>query len=155
MKPILLVEDDENDVFFLMRALKKAGVECPLHVASDGQQALDYLEGNGRFADRSEFPSPDLVLLDLKLPQVKGLDVLKRAREVCPRKLIIIILSSSRNDADISEAYRLGANAYVSKPGSFEGLVELVRLIKDFWLKHNLTSGVSSLAMQESISPRL
>ncbi len=142
-KPILLVEDDENDVFFLTKALKKLGIENPLRVASDGQQALDYVEGREKFSNRDEFPLPYLILLDLKLPQVKGLDVLKRVRQLADRSLIVVILSSSKNETDIAEAYRLGANAYLSKPANFEGLVEVVRAINDFWLKHNLTEAVN------------
>ncbi len=143
-KSILLVEDDENDVFFFTRALTKLGIESPLHVASDGQQALDYLEGHEGYSNRNEFPFPSLVLLDLKLPHVKGLDVLKRVRELTERSVVVVILSSSKDPTDIAEAYRLGANAYLSKPGNFEGLVELVRAINDFWLKHNLTKAEKS-----------
>jgi two-component system response regulator len=139
-RTILLVEDDENDVFLLTRAFKKAGIENPLRVASDGQQAIDYIEGVGAFSNREEFPLPYLILLDLKLPKVKGLEVLKRVRESSDR-WIVVILSSSKNDTDIAEAYRLGANAYLSKPAHFEGLVELVQAIQVFWLKHNLSKG--------------
>ena len=77
MKTILQVEDDPNDMFFLQHAMKKAGVANPIQVASDGQQAIEYLQGTGKFADREQFPLPCLVLLDLKLPHVMGLDVLK------------------------------------------------------------------------------
>ncbi|MDF3056154.1 MAG: two-component system response regulator [Rariglobus sp.] len=143
-KLILLVEDDENDVFLLTRALKKAGIENSLQVADDGRQALDYVEGCGRFSNRAEFPLPYLVLLDLKLPQVKGLDVLKRIRELAGRSLIVVVLSASSNETDIAEAYRLGANAYLCKPANFEGLVEMVRAINDFWLKFNLSYGVNN-----------
>lgn len=139
-RTILLVEDDENDVFLLTKAFKKIDIENPLRVASDGQQAIDYVEGNGAFSNREEFPLPYLILLDLKLPHVKGLDVLKRVREVSERS-IVVILSSSKNDTDVAEAYRLGANAYVSKPANFDGLVELAHAIEVFWLKHNLSKG--------------
>ena len=82
MTTILQVEDDPNDVFFLQHAMKKMGVANPIQVASDGQQAIDYLQGAGKFADRERFPLPCLVLLDLKLPHVMGLDVLKWIREL-------------------------------------------------------------------------
>jgi DNA-binding response OmpR family regulator len=141
-KPILLVEDDENDVFFFTRALKKLAIENPLRVVSDGQQALDYIEGRSPFANREEFPLPHLILLDLKLPQVKGLDVLKRVREVCDPSLVVVILSSSKSQSDISKAYQLGANAYLTKPANFEGLVGLVRTVNEFWLQLNLTKSV-------------
>jgi len=107
-KPLLLVEDDDNDVFLLTRALKKLEIKNPLHVACDGQQAVDYVEGRDKFSNRAEFPFPYLMLLDLKLPQIKGLDVLKRVRQLSDRGPIIIILSSSKCEMDISEAYRLG-----------------------------------------------
>ena len=81
MKTILQVEDDPNDVFFLQHAMKKAGVANPVQVATDGQQAIDYLRGVGKFADRKKFPLPCLILLDLKLPHVMGLDVLKWIRQ--------------------------------------------------------------------------
>lgn len=137
-KPILLVEDDENDVFLLTKALKRLGVGNPLRVASDGQQAIEYVEGLGKFSDRQEFPVPYLVLLDLKLPRVKGLDVLKRIREVDGSRSVVVILSSSRNATDVSGAYILGANAYLAKPADFESLVKMVGSIADFWLTHNV-----------------
>jgi len=140
-KTILLVEDDENDVFLFTRAMGKIGIRVPLQTVSDGQQAIDYVEGRGKFADREAFPFPYLILLDLKLPHVKGLDVLKRVRESADDRPIVVILSSSKNELDISEAYRLGANAYLSKPASFEGLLETVKAIGDFWLTFNVPFG--------------
>ncbi len=139
-KPILLVEDDENDVFFLTKALKRLGIENPLHIAWDGQEAIDYVKGQGKFSDRGEFPAPYLVLLDLKLPQIKGLDVLKHLRESQGPSPIIIILSSSGNATDVSSAYALGANAYLTKPSNFDGLVKMVGSIADFWLSHNVAN---------------
>lgn len=139
-KPILLVEDDENDVFLLTKAMKRLGIGNPLRVACDGQQAIDYVEGQGKFSDRQEYPEPYLVLLDLKLPHVKGLDVLKRIRERGGPRPIIVILSSSKNASDVSGAYVLGANAYLAKPTDFEGLVKLVGSVADFWLTHNVAN---------------
>ena len=139
-KPILLVEDDENDVFFFMRAVKRLGIVNPVQVASDGQEAIDYMEGAGKFADRHQFPFPYLVLLDLKLPQVRGLDVLRRIREIHGPKPIVVILSSSRNAADVSCAYERGANAYLAKPASFDGLVKLIGSVTEFWLVHNVVA---------------
>lgn len=137
---ILLVEDDENDVFFLIKAFEKTGVENPLRVARDGQQAIDYLEGHGPFADRAAHPFPGLILLDLKLPRIRGLDVLRRVRQLPRQNLVVVILSSSRNENDIAEAYRLGTNGYLSKPSNFDELLDLVRAIDAFWLRHNLTA---------------
>jgi CheY-like chemotaxis protein len=136
-RTILLVEDDESDVYFLREALKKAGVQNPLQVASDGQQAIDYFKGTGKYANREEFPLPSLVLLDLKLPHVMGLDVLKWIRQEPGTVPIVIILSASKDDADITTAYRLGANGYLVKPVVVSKLVEMAKSIKDFWLKQN------------------
>jgi DNA-binding response OmpR family regulator len=134
---ILLVEDDENDVFFFQRALNKAGMNNPLQVARDGQEAIDYLRGGGKFAERAKFPLPGLILLDLKLPFVMGLDVLKWVRQQSDLSPIVVILSSSRQDEDVAAAYRLGANAYLVKAPDVNKLETMVRAIKDFWLMQN------------------
>ncbi len=137
MKPILQVEDDANDVFLLQHAMTAAGVENPIHVATDGQQAIDYLKGVGEFADREKFPVPCLVLLDLKLPYVMGLEVLKWIRQQLGAAPIVLMLTASAEDEDIATAYRLGANAFLTKPSKASGLVDMARSIKDFWLTHN------------------
>lgn len=137
MKPILQVEDDPNDVFFLQHAMKKAGVANPVQVASDGQQAIQYLQGAGKFADRERFPLPCLVLLDLKLPHVMGLDVLRWIRKQSGTALPVVMLTASGEDADIATAYRLGANAFLTKPSEASKLEAMVKAIKDFWLTHN------------------
>src|SRR5690349_18131600 len=116
MKTILQVEDDPNDVFFLQRAMKKHGLLNPIQVASDGQEAINYLKGIGKFADRARFPQPSLVLLDLKLPHVMGLDVLKWIRQESGLPLVVVPLTASANDEDIAAAYRLGANGFLVKP---------------------------------------
>ena len=137
-RAILLVEDDENDVFFFKRAAKLAGMMNPLHVAQDGRQAIDYLKGTGDYADRTQFPLPSLVLLDLKLPHVMGLDVLKWIRAQPEfQTVIVIVFTSSKLAPDIDTAYRLGANSYVVKPSSPEKLVEIVSDFRDWWLRHN------------------
>ena len=137
MKPILQVEDDPNDVFLLQRAMKKAGVPNPVQIVTDGQQAIDYLRGAGKFADRGKFPFPCLVLLDLKLPYVMGLDVLRGIRKETGTALVVVILTASREDADIAAAYRLGANAFLTKPSEANKLKDMVKAIMDFWLTHN------------------
>ena len=136
-QPILLVEDDDNDVFFFKRAMADAGLTHPLQVARDGREAINYLQGEGRFADRAEFPLPCLVLLDLKLPFVMGLDVLKWIRQQSRSAPIVIILSSSNEDSDVAAAYSLGANAYLVKPAQTRELGAMVRALSDFWLKQN------------------
>ena len=138
MKPILQVDDDANDVFLLQHALKKMCVANPVQVATDGQQAIDYLQGAGKFADRGRFPFPCLVLLDLKLPYVMGLDVLRWIRQQPGmRALMVIILTASGSEADIAEAYSLGANAFLTKPSEERRLEAMIKAIKDFWLTHN------------------
>ena len=135
---ILVVEDDENDVMFVKMAMKKAGVTNPIQVVTDGQQALDYFQGSGKFANRSQYPIPYLVLLDLKLPFVMGLDVLAWIREQSELKsTIVIVLTSSRHTEDIRMAYQLGANAYLVKPADLNALEGMMRTLKDFWLVQN------------------
>ena len=137
MKTILQVEDDPNDVFFLKHAMKKAGVANPIQVAKDGQEAIDYLQGAGKFADRGKFPFPCLVLLDLKLPYVMGLDVLKWIREQPGMALVVLLLTASGEEADIAAAYHLGANGFLVKPSEAAKLEEIVKAINSFWLTHN------------------
>ncbi len=138
MQTILQVEDDPNDVFLLSHAMKKVGVTNPIQIAIDGQEAIDYLGGVGKFADRDRFPLPCLVLLDLKLPYVMGLDVLRWIRSQPGSALAVLILTASSEDADIAAAYRLGANAFLTKPSQANKFEDMVRAIKHFWLTHNM-----------------
>ncbi len=135
---ILLVEDDENDVLFTQLALKAAEVANPMTMLTDGQQALDYFQGKGEYADRGKYPLPYLVLLDLKLPMVVGLDVLKwlRARPEF-NSTIVVVLTASGRPADVATAYRLGANSYLVKPSSLDRFREMALQIKNFWLGAN------------------
>lgn len=137
MRTILQVDDDPNDVILLQHAFRKVGVANPVQVASDGQQAIDYLRGAGVFADRARFPFPCLVLLDLKLPFVMGLDVLRWIRRQPGTALTVLMLTASASEADITEAYRLGANAFLTKPSEATRLEEMTRAIRDFWLTCN------------------
>lgn len=134
-RPLLLVEDEKNDIFFFKRILTSEQITNPLHVAEDGQQAIDYLDGIAQFADRAQFPLPGLVLLDLKLPVKSGLQVLEWIRKQ-PRleTLLVIILSSSSEESDINAAYRLGANSFLVKPCGHNELRELVKMIRTYWL---------------------
>jgi len=136
-KIILQVEDDLNDVFFFQHAMKKVGATSEVQVACDGQEAIAYLKGIGKFADRLRFPLPALILLDLKLPRVMGLDVLKWIREQPGERRIVVILSASANQSDVATAYRLGANAFLIKPSATSKLEELARTINEFWLIYN------------------
>ena len=122
----------------MKHAFQEIGLENPMQVAVDGREAINYLKGVGQYADRERFPLPCLVLLDLKLPRVMGLEVLKWIREQSElRTLIVIILSSSQLMPDIEWAYQLGANAYLVKPSTPPELRELATGIKLFWLKLN------------------
>jgi len=150
---ILLVEDEEGDVFFMQQAMKKAGVLNPLQVASDGQEAIDYFKGTGKFANREEFPLPCLVLLDLKLPRVMGLDVLKWIRQQPEVATIVVILTSSKEEADIAAAYRLGANGYLVKPSDVSQLTDMAKSIKDFWLTQNISPAGISTSTRSPYSP--
>lgn len=137
-RALLLVEDNEDDVFIMKRALKGARVANPLFVVEDGQQALDYLSGAGKFADREQYPLPAVVFLDLKLPLLSGHDVLawiRRQREL--ESLVVIVLTSSNEPSDLNRCYALGANSYVVKPPTPEQLEELAKAFKWYWLEYN------------------
>jgi CheY-like chemotaxis protein len=136
--PILYAEDEENDAYFLRRAFSKAGILHPLTVVPDGQEAIDYCLGNGRYSNRAEHPLPCLVLLDLNMPKKTGLDVLQSIRSAPSiSTLPIIILTSSLQDEDIHRAYLKGANAYLVKPSRTDELSAMMTSIKDFWLAQN------------------
>ena len=137
-KPVLVAEDDENDVFFLQRAFQQAKIENPMHVVRDGQEAIEYLSGAGDFSDRKTHPLPRLLILDLKMPRRTGLEVLAWLHEQPELHCLpVIVLSSSAQARDIEKAYDLGANAFVVKPAGVEKRVELARLIGAFWLELN------------------
>jgi CheY-like chemotaxis protein len=136
--PILLAEDDANDVFFFRRAARDSQISNPIFVVSDGQEAIEYLRGDGRFADRDQYPLPCLLILDLKMPRKTGLEVLEWLRtHPMVRTLPVIVLTSSAQPEDIDRALHLGANAFVVKPSSIETRVELARSIRSFWLQFN------------------
>jgi DNA-binding response OmpR family regulator len=135
---ILLVEDEENDVMFMTMALEKADIANFLQVAEDGEQAIEYLSGKGEFSDRARHPLPALVLLDLKLPRVMGMDVLKWIRDQPELDLmVVIVLASSQQRSDIQMACSLGANSYLVKPTNPLDLNELMELVKRYWLRLN------------------
>ena len=137
-RTILLIEDDQNDVFFIQYAFEVANITNPLQIVVDGQQAIDYLAGTGKYTDRTQFPFPCLVLLDLKLPVKMGIDVLHWIhQQPSMRNLLVLVLTSSSNIEDVDEAYRLGARSYLVKPLSVEKRLEMARLIKSYWLDLN------------------
>lgn len=134
---ILLAEDDPNDVFLMQRAFKKAEFSSILHVVPNGEQAIAYLSGHQEFGDRLIFPIPALILLDLKMPRRSGLEVLTwiRKQDSSIRRIPVVMLTSSKQNSDVNQAYDLGANSYLVKPVTFEKLLEQVLALGHFWLK--------------------
>lgn len=127
---ILLVEDNEDDVFAMQRALRKAQVSHPVQVVTDGQKAIDYLSGAGAFSDRTLYPLPSLMFLDLKMPYVGGFEVLQWLREQTElRNLAVIILTGSGEQCDRDRGEKLGARGYVVKPAEPVELSKLVRAV--------------------------
>lgn len=137
-KRVLIAEDDPSDVFLLQRAFTSAGIPANLHFVRDGQEAIDYLGGESKFADRGAYPLPDLMLLDLKMPRLNGFDVLEWLRKQPGlRRLLVTILTSSDQARDIDRAYDLGANSYLLKPHGSQELSELVLRLQRYWLELN------------------
>ena len=136
---ILLVEDNPDDEALTLRALRKNNFANPVVVARDGVEALDYLFGTGSYAERDVSVLPQVVLLDLKLPRLDGLEVLRRIRAHMATKLLpVIVLTSSQEDEDIVDSYSLGANSYVRKPVDFLEFTEAIRQLGLYWLVINL-----------------
>jgi two-component system, response regulator len=137
-KVILLVEDNPDDELLALRALKKNNLINEIVVAHDGVEALDYLFGAGEYAGRDTDVMPHLILLDLKLPRIDGLEVLRRLRADGRTQLLpVVILTSSREQQDMLDGYGLGANSYVRKPVNFEQFVWAVEQLKLYWLSLN------------------
>ena len=139
-QPTLLhIEDDPNDVLLFQHACQKAGACCNLQVVADGDEAVAYLTGAGKFADRVRFPLPKLVLLDLKMPRLNGIEAMVWIRKHQKlSRLPVVVLSSSNHDVDIQRAYDAGANSYLVKPVDFNALVEIARALSAYWLGLNV-----------------
>lgn len=132
-KPILLVEDNEDDVFALKRAFRQEKIANPLFVVTDGQQALDYLSGTGKYADRESYPMPAIVFLDLKLPFVSGFDILAWIRHQPELgSLTVVVLTSSDETRDHEKARALGARSYIVKPSCPEDLRIFLQSIRNW-----------------------
>ncbi len=137
-KVILLVEDNPDDEALTLRALKKNKIQNDVVIARDGAEALDYLFCTGAYAGRDASALPSVTLLDLKLPKVDGLEVLKRIREdERTRFLPVVILTSSKEEQDLLNGYRLGANSYIRKPVDFSQFIDAVRQLGLYWLLLN------------------
>jgi len=131
---ILLVEDRDDDVVLLRRSFQKAGITNPMQVVKDGEEAVTYLSGTGKYSQRKEFPLPELVLLDLKLPRLDGFEVLRWIRtQPALAGLRVVVLSSSENIRDVNLAYALGANSFLVKPTDLKEYVELSNFLNDYW----------------------
>jgi CheY-like chemotaxis protein len=131
---ILVAEDNEVDVIGLRRAFDKAKLANPLYVVPDGAEAIDYLSGEGKYADRAQYPLPDLLLLDLKMPNKNGLEVLEWIRhQPTLSSLRVVVLTASDQARDVNRAYQLGANSFVVKPVNFEQFNLVVQALKGYW----------------------
>jgi CheY-like chemotaxis protein len=136
---ILLVEDNRMDIELTMDAFREAKLLNTIQVVTDGQEALDYLLGRGRFIDRREYPMPNIILLDLKLPGLDGFEVLRQVKSTPILKRIpVIILTSSKEEGDRALSYDRGANSYLVKPVSFDGFLDIVRQVNGYWLSLNV-----------------
>lgn len=133
---ILLVEDDPNDITLIKRALCKTNCKYPIQIVNNGEEAIAYLSGKGKFIDRKHYPLPALIILDIKLPRKSGHEVLEWYRDQSGIKQIpIVVLTSSNRKADINKAYDLGANSYIIKPVSYHSLFDLMQGIISNCLK--------------------
>ena len=135
---LLLVEDNPDDMALTLRTLGKAQLSGQVHVARDGLEAVEFLFGEGAHSGRNIAEKPKVILLDLKLPKLDGLEVLKRIKGDPRTKLIpVVVLTSSKEQRDIIESYQLGVNSYIVKPVNFERFSEAVRHLGHYWLLHN------------------
>lgn len=144
---ILLVDDNPHDVVLIRLAFRKVGIIDSIQLVKDGAEAIRYINGEGTYADRHQYPPPTLLLLDLKMPGANGFEVLKwiRAQESL-ESLVVVVMSGSRDDSDIQMAYQLGANSYLVKPTKFEDLVKMMESLKDYQSWQGKRRGVPELA---------
>jgi CheY-like chemotaxis protein len=136
---ILLVEDNPMDVELILDAFKEARLANRIQVARNGEEALAFLFGQGEYADRKQYPLPDIILLDLKMPGIDGHEVLRRIKNTEKvKRLPVIILTSSKDEGDRAISYDNGANSYLVKPVSFEDFLKVVKQVSDYWLTLNI-----------------
>ncbi|MGY5880462.1 MAG: response regulator [Candidatus Thorarchaeota archaeon] len=139
-KKILLVEDSTDDVLLTLRALQQANILNDVIIARDGQEATEYLTGEGQYEGRETSETPVVVLLDLKMPRMGGLEFLRKIRSINSLRLLpVVILTSSKEDQDICESYNLGANSYIQKPVDFDQFVQAIRTLGFYWLVLNIS----------------
>lgn len=133
---ILMADDDPDDYYLMKEALSEKGVNSHLLLVSDGVELMDFLLHRGRFADSVEAPRPQLILLDLNMPRIDGREALAKIKTIAETKEIpIIIFTTSRDSIDIHQSYLAGANSYIAKPTTFEGLLSIVDSMKTYWME--------------------
>src|SRR5687768_12908412 len=129
-----MCEDDPNDAMLIQRAFRKQNITNPVQLVENGDDAIAYLSGNGKYVDRLKYPLPKVILLDLKMPRKTGLEVLQWLKDHPEYQVIpTCVLTSSKEGKDIALAYKLGANCFLVKPCDFDGMQEMVRKLHDFW----------------------
>lgn len=134
--PILVVEDDATDFFLLKRALEKNGIDNPIHWIRDGLHAIDYLQGVGAYADREQHPLPKVIILDLKMPRLGGLELLDWIKSHPELSILpVLVMSSSNLPDDVERAYALGASSFFMKPSTFEDLQKMTKSIHEYWVQ--------------------
>jgi len=144
---LMVVEDDTGEVLLIQRAFEKARVVSPVQIISDGEEAVAYLSGQGKYADRQVYPLPSLLILDLKLPRRSGFEVLQWLRaQPGLKRLPVVVLTASALISDINRAYDLGVNSYLVKPVRLEELKSMVELVYLYWLGFNYKPEVAQLA---------
>lgn len=137
-KSILIIEDNKDDEALILRAFKKNNINTNIFVTRDGSQALDWLFCEGEFLERNKKVLPELILLDLKLPKINGLEVLKKIKDNSHTKFIpTVVLTTSNEESDITESYKLNANSYIRKPVDFNEFINVVKDLSNYWLSLN------------------
>jgi len=137
-KPILVVEDDPLDREMIELAFKRAVIKSPVVTVTDDQEALDYLQAQGKFRERHPEDLPSVIVLDLDMPRVDGFEFLRRVKPTLDLAAIpVVVLTTSEFDKDLSQSYALGANSCITKPGDFERLVEVARAVHEYWCEIN------------------
>lgn len=141
---ILLAEDRDDDVVLIRQAFSRAHIPNPLYIVRDGSEVISYLKGDGKFSNRAEYPLPDLLLLDLKMPRTDGFEVLAWVRkQPTLAALRILVLTSSDELRDVNRAYNLGANSFLVKPHDFEDFIQLSKVMQEFWLTKSKAPEIS------------
>ena len=151
---ILVAEDDPNDALLIKRAFAKSGIQNPVQVVADGEEAIAYLSGTGKYSDRNAFPFPEFFITDLKMPRKSGFDVLEWILTTEPCYVVPrIVLSSSRQEEDIEKAYRLSAQSYFAKPADFAELQLVVKRIYEYWLSCERPQKCHALSSVQAAPP--